>query len=164
MGAEPTQAVKKTKIRILTPDDLGIKPNLINIYLHSIQRILQNALKSVNVFFDNVANIQKTETGMFPTVDEIQSNKMKSETTYLTQRPMPPRCPPWEYRGALTLNVRGPSQLGLTRSISWLLMPWLLASPGHQQPWYWLCRIGRSLSYSGRNFNYLCLISVEEWH
>ena len=24
------------------------------------------------------------------------------------------------------------------RSISWLLMPWLLTSPGHQQPWYWL--------------------------
>ena len=43
-------------------------------------------------------------------------------------------------------------------------MPWLLASPGHQQPWYWWCRIGRSLSYSRRNFNYLCLISVEEWH
>ena len=47
---------------------------------------------------------------------------------------------------------------------TWLLMPWLLASPGHQQPWYWLCRICRSLSYSRRNFNYLCLISVEEWH
>ena len=42
----------------------------------------------------------------------------------------------------LTLNVRGPSYLGLTRSLSWLLMPWLLTSPGHQQPWYWLCRIG----------------------
>ena len=24
-----------------------------------------------------------------------------------------------------------------TLSISWLLMSWLLASPGHQQPWYW---------------------------
>ena len=31
----------------------------------------------------------------------------------------------------LTLNVRGPSYLSLTRSISWLLMPWLLMSPGH---------------------------------
>ena len=40
-------------------------------------------------------------------------------------------------------------------------MPWLPASPGHQQPWYWLCRIGRSLSCSRRNF-YLCLINVEE--
>ena len=28
----------------------------------------------------------------------------------------------------------------IARSISWLLMPWLLALPGHQQPWYWLCR------------------------
>ena len=37
-------------------------------------------------------------------------------------------------RSQLTVNVRGPSYLGLTRSISWLLMPWLLASPGHQQP------------------------------
>ena len=37
-------------------------------------------------------------------------------------------------RESLTLNVRGPSYLGLTRSISWLLMPWLLTSPGHQQP------------------------------
>ena len=48
----------------------------------------------------------------------------------------------------LTLNVQGPSYLGLTRSISWLLMPWLLMSPGHQQPWYWLYRICRSFSYS----------------
>ena len=41
----------------------------------------------------------------------------------------------------LTLNVRGPSYLCLIRSISWLLMPWLLTSPGHQQPWYWLLHI-----------------------
>ena len=27
------------------------------------------------------------------------------------------------------------------RSISCMLMPWLLASPSHQQPWYWLYRI-----------------------
>ena len=46
----------------------------------------------------------------------------------------------------LTLNVRGPSHFGLTRSISWLLMPWLLTSPGHQQPWYWLFQICRSWS------------------
>ena len=50
----------------------------------------------------------------------------------------------WEW---LTLNVRGPSYLGLTRSISWLLMPWHLTSPGHQQPWYWLYRMWRSFSY-----------------
>ena len=43
-------------------------------------------------------------------------------------------------------------------------MPWLLASSGHQQPWYWLCRIGRSLCYLIKDFNYLCHINVEEWH
>ena len=61
----------------------------------------------------------------------------------------------------LTLNVRGLSYLGLTRSISWLLMLWLLTSPGHQQPWYWLCRICRSWSYLRKDFKYLCYISVE---
>ena len=58
--------------------------------------------------------------------------------------------------------MRGPSYLGLTRSISWLLMPWLLASPGHQQPWYWLCKISKSRSYMRKDFNYLW--HVEEWH
>ena len=33
-----------------------------------------------------------------------------------------------------------------TRPIPWLSMPWLLASPGHQQPWYWLCKINQFLS------------------
>ena len=64
---------------------------------------------------------------------------------------------------SLTLNMRGPSNLGLTRSISWQLMPWLLTSPGHQQPWYWLFRICRS-SYLRRCLKYLCEINVEEWH
>ena len=64
----------------------------------------------------------------------------------------------------LTLNMRGPSYLGLTKSISWLLMPWLLTSPGHQQPWYWLYRICRSLSYLRKCFKYLCQVNVEEWH
>ena len=62
---------------------------------------------------------------------------------------------------SLTLNVRGPGFLGLTRSISWLLMPWLLTSPGHQQPWYWLCKICRCWSYLKKVFKYLCQINVE---
>ena len=70
----------------------------------------------------------------------------------------------WKYAFCLTLNVRGPSYLGLTRSISWLLMPWLLTLPGHQQPWYWLYRICRSFSYLRKDFKYLCQINVEEWH
>ena len=66
----------------------------------------------------------------------------------------------------LSLNVRGPSYLGLTRSISWLLMPWLLTSPGHQQPWYWHCRICKSWSYLREDLNYMYLrrINVEKWH
>ena len=58
----------------------------------------------------------------------------------------------------LTLNVGGPSYLGLTGSISWLLMPWLLTSPGHHQPWYWLRRKGRFLSYLRKDFN--CVVSM----
>ena len=38
----------------------------------------------------------------------------------------------------------------------WLLIPWRLASLGHQQPWYWLCRINRSLSSMRKDFNCLC--------
>ena len=59
-----------------------------------------------------------------------------------------------------TLNVRGPSYLGWTRSISWLLIPWR----HKEQAWYWLCRTGRPLSYLRKDFNYLCFINVEEWH
>ena len=64
----------------------------------------------------------------------------------------------------LTFNVWRPSYLGLTWSISWLLMPWLLASPGHQQPWLWLRRISRFLSNLRKDVNYLCYINVREWH
>ena len=68
------------------------------------------------------------------------------------------------YIHCLTLNVRGPSYLGLTRSVSWLLMPWLLASLGHQQQWYWICEISKSRSYTRKDFNYLWHVSMEEWH
>ena len=63
-----------------------------------------------------------------------------------------------------TLNVRRPSFLGLNRSISWLLMPWLLTLPGHQQLWYLPCRIGRLLSYLRKDFNNLRRINVVKWH
>ena len=33
---------------------------------------------------------------------------------------------------------------GITGSMSWLMMSWLLVSPGHQHPWYPLCRINGS--------------------
>ena len=49
------------------------------------------------------------------------------------------------------------------RSISWLLMPWLILSPGHQQQWYWLCRINLSLSSMWKNFNHQCHFSFQQW-
>ena len=46
---------------------------------------------------------------------------------------------------------------GITRSIPWLLMPWLQKEPGHQQPWYWIFRINGSLA-SMRNYCTACAI------
>ena len=43
------------------------------------------------------------------------------------------------------------------------LMPWLLASPGHQPPWYCLCETGRSLSYRGKNYNYPHHHNIKKW-
>ena len=60
----------------------------------------------------------------------------------------------------LTLNVWGLSYLGLTRSLSWLLMPWRRK----EQPWYWQCRISRFLSCLRKDFNYLRRINMEKWH
>ena len=48
----------------------------------------------------------------------------------------------------LTFNMWEPSYLDLTRSISWLLMTWFLVSPGHQQAWYWLRKVGSSFQLS----------------
>ena len=42
-------------------------------------------------------------------------------------------------------------------------MPCILALPGHQQQWHWKCWISRSLSFTGKDFNYLCQRSVERW-
>ena len=59
----------------------------------------------------------------------------------------------------LFLNMGVLRYLGLTRSISWLLIPWLLKLPGHQQPWYWLCRICRSWSYFRKDLS-ICAIPM----
>ena len=42
-------------------------------------------------------------------------------------------------------------------------MPWIIASPEHYRPGYWICIVGRSLAYMMKNFNYLCHANVEEW-
>ena len=38
-----------------------------------------------------------------------------------------------------------------------------VASPGHQQTWYWWGRINRSLSSMRKDFNYLHRLIVEKW-
>ena len=40
-----------------------------------------------------------------------------------------------------TLVVLKPEYSSMTRTIPWLLMHWLIVLLGHQQQWYWLCRI-----------------------
>ena len=63
----------------------------------------------------------------------------------------------------LTLLVLKPEYSVITWSIPWLLMPWLLMLSGHQQPWYWLCWIIRSLSSTKKNFNYMQKLNIEKW-
>ena len=105
-------------------------------------------------------DLRKTRTSLFHTVKDmaIDGLKMQGASSQGTELAMT------SARAGLTSNIRRPSYLSLTRPISWLLMPWLLASPGHQHPWYWPCRIGRSLSYLRKDFNYLCHVILEEWH
>ena len=50
----------------------------------------------------------------------------------------------------------GSGYSSISREVSWLLMPWLLVTPCHQDPCYWLCKIGRSMSSMGKDLNYLC--------
>ena len=52
---------------------------------------------------------------------------------------------------------------GSTWPVSWLLMPWILASSWYQHQLYRLCRIAKFLSYTKKDFNYLCKGSMEEW-
>ena len=60
----------------------------------------------------------------------------------------------------LALLVLKLKQSNIHWSIPWLLMPWLLVAPGHQQQWYWLWRITRSLSFMRKYSNYPCHPSV----
>ena len=55
-------------------------------------------------------------------------------------------------------NVRSPNYSGQTKWTSWLLMPWILASPGYQPPWYGLCELYRRPILQ---FIYLCKNCVQ---
>ena len=57
----------------------------------------------------------------------------------------------------LTLDLRGPNYNVVQHSKyhgCWY----------HQQPWYWQCRIGKSLFYLRKDFSYLSHVNVEQWH
>ena len=41
----------------------------------------------------------------------------------------------------LTLLIMSLSEFRRNWLISWMLVPWHIASRGHQKPWLWLCRI-----------------------
>ena len=89
--------------------------------------------------------------------DPLRTNKLIQKQT------LTPSHWQWSYVSvALTLSVQRLSYHSLIRSISWLLLSWLLASPGHQQPRYWLCEIGKFLSFTRKDFNYrgTCVMSL----
>ena len=53
----------------------------------------------------------------------------------------------------MDFNRLGADYPGKTRSNTWLLMSWRLASPGNQQPCCWLCRINGPPQQCGRISN-----------
>ena len=67
----------------------------------------------------------------------------------------------WNSGWPTIFNTSG-AETEIIRSIPWLLMTWLLASPVHQQPWHWLCRMNGSLSSTRKYFKSLCHIIVEK--
>ena len=50
-----------------------------------------------------------------------------------------------------------------SRSIPCLLMPWLLTSPGHQQPWYWPWGINWSLWSMEEDLRYLRYLMLRNY-
>ena len=65
---------------------------------------------------------------------------------------------PLYWIGALVLKPQYPR---ITRSETWLLMPWLHASPEPQQPWCWYCRMDKQLFFTMRASKYLCWIIIK---
>ena len=62
----------------------------------------------------------------------------------------------------LNLLVLKPEYSQQTRSIPFLLMTWLLVSPGHQQIWFWLHKIHMYLSSMRKDLFSLYQLNVEE--
>ena len=74
----------------------------------------------------------------------IQENTFKNVVYKMSAILLSTLCA--KHAKVLMLLVLTQEYSGKTGSIPWLLMTWLFASPGHQQPRYWLCRINWFLS------------------
>ena len=64
-------------------------------------------------------------------------------------------------------NINNPSSRCWARDIpgeiTWLLSTWLLESPGHQQPWYRVCKLAGFLFLRRKYCNLLHHPSCEKW-
>ena len=65
----------------------------------------------------------------------------------------------------LTLLVLKLEYFGNSKSIPWLLMPWLFVSPSHQQQWCWLYSINRVIvvHQKGMVVSVPAHLNVEKW-
>ena len=73
---------------------------------------------------------------------------------------------PWRYKrpwcetfNPMALKLEYFWQIG---SIPWLLMTWRHKEPGHQQPWYWLYRLNKSLTFRRKNCRYQHHLSIKK--
>ena len=88
-------------------------------------------MKDFKSFFPSLSVVKTTillkDINDWPAVNEIYAKCKKLFCWYM-------------YLCISTLNMRRQSYPGLTRPISWLLKIWLLVSPDHQHPWYYVNR------------------------
>ena len=66
----------------------------------------------------------------------------------------------WHWLLERILNLQIPDYFRQNFSIAWLLIPWPLALPGHQEQWYWLWDIGRSFYLTRPSILNICTPSV----
>ena len=102
---------------------------LLKCYWSVVQRVLIKAL--IWHPFQSYLYYQEWVNG--------RTNKFPNKNDKTTWKTMVvPNC------SRLIFVALKPEYFGQTRSIPWMLMPWLFALPGHQQPRYWF-RINGSL-------------------
>ena len=62
-----------------------------------------------------------------------------------------------------TLLIMRPKSSEITYSIPWLLIPWLLEAPGHQQPQHWQHIMSESWLFMRNGFYNLCHFQSQKW-